>query len=471
MKTTNSIAPPGLADYHRALDLVARNRHQEAVIPLRRCLAEEPNFIDARFLLARIHRRQGRRHDAFEALGEILTAIANDGEALAEAAEIALFAGAEREALRLSEAAVKRAPRLDAARSLAVLLAFVLKGAPAAHRAVKRHLRERPTWGQGYSYLGFLEETLGRFPAAEEAYQSAVEIDPTDSVTLEHLKRLWRGELLEECALAKAYSDLFVHEARELAAAGLPVKGLEAVEEWFKRFPGRIELLEILVEACLVRGHSRKALGLIRRVPKERMSKPVLALKARALHAAGSADQAADLYRLLCLETPSETHHWVEFARSLIDSGEIEAAEETVEKALGQHPSEARLWFLRAALHKERGRADRSLADLERAVELSPRYKEALFALGVERLEQGYVEEALPPLGDVVALDPQHLEGWRHYAIAHTRARNWEEALDSWRKVRGLDPEDPQAAQNIPRISQFLGAPASPGTPAHKGGR
>jgi tetratricopeptide (TPR) repeat protein len=454
-------AHPSLADYHQALDLMGQGRFQDAALTLRHCLGMDPDFFDARFLLARVLRRAGCCAEAWEEIHTCLRSLPDDAGVLEEAAELALLAGEKGHAMQVLERLLAKRPSDNIVRQRLVTVTFMRDGAKKAIRTAIRLLREHPKWAGGYRTLGHLYELEGQVSLAEDAYSKAIAIDPNESQILEDLRRLWRGFTLEENPLRLDMAGLFMAEAKRLVSEGVSSQALAWLEKWDVRFKEQAALIEAFAEGCCQLGEYERAVAAIDSVSRDAHSTSMHQLKARALVALGRGAEASDWIQASASEIPHSAQTWREIIHSLIQAGENSQAAEAADQAVKQVPDDAELWYLRAFLARESGCPEKTILSLEKAVSLAPRYREALFALGVERLKAGKADEAVPPLGDLRILDPENVEAWRHLAIAHTNCHSWEEALEAWKRVLDLSPKDPQAAGNIPQIDRLLGSSQS----------
>ena len=140
-----------ISGYDEAVRLMSENRLLEAIVEMRRCADQDPDFLDARFNLGRIYRRLGRYEESLPMFEECLQDLPGDLDVLVETSETAFFSGdleaVERfcgESCRLEVEAVDS--RIKRMGSLLVFASLQSEGPKGALKRLKTYLKGLPNW-------------------------------------------------------------------------------------------------------------------------------------------------------------------------------------------------------------------------------------------------------------------------------------------------------------------------------------
>ncbi len=472
------LARKTLADYQRGVDLVSVGHYSLAMAPLENCLHQEADFAEARLLLIRILRRLGRYTEALAKIRSFEGSPDKEIEVLLEAVPAALFSGQPALALRSAwkvwehlptwghqSVAVPQTlgipreslPGIDLdLRSWLVLITLYEEGHRAALKAVRSCLHRDSNWLKGYFLQAGILELYGDNSRAAGTYTRILEIDPSQTQSLEALQRLWGGATIERNPLRTEYVSFFIMEANHLLQVDYSESIAHTIETWLGLFPGTAELLRCLVNVLISMGQHQRALQAIDQIPTPNLTLDILCLRAEVLEGSGDEAEAAALFHAILAQDPTQKRACAGIVRLGSALENFSQTLHSIDIALKHSPEDANLWYTKALLLKQRGMRSEMVGALEEAVILDPRHTGVLYALGMERLHQKRTEEAVLLFGDLVTLEPTNQEGWRNLAIAQTQRRQWEDALDTWRRLLELAPGDQQAQGNISRLEQFL---------------
>lgn len=153
-------SPPAESDsgkkYAAALQMLHQGELDDASAALEACLELDPNFVDAAFALGIIRQHQGEVAQAKALFQSILDSESGNAAVTRRMAQIALDEGDLPTALELAEASV----------------------------------REAPDNAMGHHTLGTVLAHMQRRDSAAQAFERALELDPTDEVARRNLQRL-----------------------------------------------------------------------------------------------------------------------------------------------------------------------------------------------------------------------------------------------------------------------------------------
>jgi tetratricopeptide (TPR) repeat protein len=233
-----------------------------------------------------------------------------------------------------------------------------------------------------YSFLraGMANERTGNYPGAVRAYERGLAVAPENV------------ELLNALGFA-----LFQQgQSREAAAA---LEQALAADPKHVKAHNNLALASVdLGELEVAEAHYRESLAL---EPQAAIHNDLGFVLARE----GLADEAIEQYRkALALDPKSASAHY-NLGASLLQRGELAAAETHFRAALEPKPSGPAYAGLGLALYRQ-GRADEAIESLEAGIKAEPQHPAAYEQLGVILTEQGRLDEAAATYRLLVAARP-----------------------------------------------------------------
>lgn len=232
--------------YEAGLERRQAGQLLDAARELQKAIDADPDFLDAHFELAKLHRKMGMFEESADRLDRCVAELTGDAEVLREAAEVRLLSGSIDGALSLYENLQDLDPLDEDVASTWVAIALVHEGTKKAVKKVRKCLEDHPGWVGGFLYLGNLGEMEGRLTEAEEAYQRLLDLSPDHRGALDNLDRLRNGAPLELSPLSLAYDAIFFAECRRLLSDGFPERAREWMTRWKERHPHRPMYAEML---------------------------------------------------------------------------------------------------------------------------------------------------------------------------------------------------------------------------------
>lgn len=223
--------------YESGRERVRQGDLLEAAREFREAVEADPDFLDARFELARLQRRMGLFEESADSLERCASALEGDAEVLRQAAEVRFLAGSIERAAPLYEELRALLPQNEDVASAWIAITLIQDGPKKALRRLRTCLDDHPLWVEGFLHLGNLHEIEGRLMEAEEAYQRVLDLSPDHQGALENLGRLRSAEPLEVSPLALVYDEIYFSECRRLKDEGFLDRAVEWMKRWRDRHP------------------------------------------------------------------------------------------------------------------------------------------------------------------------------------------------------------------------------------------
>lgn len=223
--------------YESGRDRVRQGELLEAAREFREAVEADPDFLDARFELARLQRKMGLFEESADSLERCASDLEGDVEVLRQAAEVRVLTGSIERATPLYEELRALQPQNEDVASAWTAITLIQDGPKKALRRLRTCLDDHPMWAEGFLYLGNLHEMEGRLMEAEEAYQRVLDLSPDHQGALENLDRLRSAAPLEGSPLALVYDEIYFSECRRLQDEGFLDRAVEWMKRWRDRHP------------------------------------------------------------------------------------------------------------------------------------------------------------------------------------------------------------------------------------------
>ena len=317
-------------------------------------------------------------------------------------------------------------------------------------------------------YLAQFHLIRGDHARATEFFERALELRPTDLVTLVHLggmyvdqdradeaQRLFEAALDHQPGSASALAGL----GRAALARGDHARAAEHLTRALNLEPQATSLHYPLALAYRSLGEPDKTDTHLQRLGNgtPTLSDPLmeafhdllesgLAYQNRGLAAmqTGAWDEAARLFRKgleLEPENPALRHP---LATVLYQMGDVDAAVEQFEEIIRQSAAFAQAPYSLGLILESQGRYEEAVTRFSTAVRIDPNYVEARLGLARSLFALRQMEAALPHYLRIVEVDPRRVEAWIEGADVLVSLERYEEARD-WlidaRKIHGQQPD------------------------------
>lgn len=255
---------------------------------------------------------------------------------------------------------------------------------PEAKRVLKQALADDPNDPRAWLDLGLAQEATGNWASAEQAYRRAAEIDPKFAEAFNNLGALLRerGKLAEattmleravalDPSLSAARFNLALSYEEQGKLADAEREYLATIDQLPDDPIPRINLAMMLLDAqrpedAAVQLHAAR--------PMVRGDVLLSIAVGEGLRRAGLPAEAVPVLRTALSQAPEPppTELLAELALAHYASGDLDAAEATMRRAVGQDELDPALQYAYGSILAKQGQLGKARAHLRRAVKLDP---------------------------------------------------------------------------------------------------
>jgi len=294
-----------------------------------------------------------------------------------------------------------------------------------------RGVRLRPSWSEGWWWLGSLLYDQDRFPEAQAAFGRFVKLAPRPGP-------------------AYAFLALCEYENRDYDGA------LQHFQAWSKDgSPGNDALLDVagFHWALLLtrKGQFPQALYL-------------LAAKARKLGAAPALVEALGLPSLRMANLPEDYPPekreavWLAgMAAYYSTQDEFRRSNEYAERLVVHYGQEPNVHYLRGSLLRFQGNWKAAAQEFEKELQISPDHAPALVELAILRLEASQASDALIPAKRAVVLDPNNAKAHYAFGRALLETGSYQESANELEIAKRLAPDSARVRFVLSNAYKHLG--------------
>jgi tetratricopeptide (TPR) repeat protein len=271
-------------------------------------------------------------------------------------------------------------------------LAYILTGRLTDARQLVQDLLKTKDTAELHNLMGEIEERDGKFVAAANQYETAAQMDPSESNLFD-----WGSELLIHRTLAPAI-EVFQHAA--------------------ERYPNSPRLLIGLGMALYSRGNYDEAVKSLLRAADLNPSDPsgYLFLSKAYDSSPGQADEVIQRFRRFAELQPRNPRASYYYAMSLWkgkraqDPGlDLQQIESLLKKAIGLDPKFGEAYLQLGNLYSDQNKYTESIPEYERALELIPDLADGHYRLGQAYVHTGDKDRAQQQFQVYQQLRAQHL--------------------------------------------------------------
>ncbi len=402
---------------HRAKDL------ERADAELRRAVELNPGSSTARIALGKLVAERGDRASSLALFEAAAASGSNDerADALVQVGVARLGGGDRTGALRAFDGAIERAParvevRLAIARAL--LATSQHDDAVRATGVLVKARDLAPDLPDVWTQIGIAREAIDDHVGAEEAYSTALRLDPAATGPRRRLLRLALQARRFPRARAQA-EQLLALEPREPEHHFLA--GLVAARD------GRLDdARRHYGDAVNAAGGSYAEaffnLGMLERD-------------------AGHLEDAVRAYETAIAQRPDYTTAQNNLALALADLGRTTDAQRIYEAVLQRRPDYAAGWVNLGKLHAKAKRYDDAIAAYQQALIAKPGYEKAMLDLGVAYAKAKRLDDAVRIYSDLLEKNPSYARALHNLGHAKLAQGKTAEAQAAFRRALEVDPD------------------------------
>ena len=170
-------------------------------------------------------------------------------------------------------------------------------------------------------------------------------------------------------------------------------------------------------------------------------------------HQRGHSDKALALIRRSIAIAPTAPDPWNNLGNVLVEQQRFDEATEAYEKCLALHPDFADALNNLATIYRRRGLHEQSETLCRRVLSLQPDQAQAWYNLSLTLLERGQVEEGLMANSRAIVLWPRHLQARNAVPRALVHLGRLDEAAQLYREWLAVDPDNPVIQHHLAACS------------------
>ena len=405
-------------------------------------------------------------------------------------------AGKKQDAKEKYEKAVKIYPQFEAAWiNLAMVhqdLGDILLSLSTAKKGLEHLPESSALWmslGSFYSRIQHMDSM------AADAYQKALEINPTNYIAVLNLSsllgrqdKLVEAELVISKSLEKPESSLgqfadtnqilsllWAQLALFRAQIGKSEGVTEACDKALEKDNTNPSVLQVIAKARALIGDVKStekysppdanslyeiALTLDRQKQYEKaieVYEKVLSIDASHAYARVNLgavlvdleryDEGEKILRPLIEQDPTNHIAWINLGKALIAQGNETEAEEAMKRVVEIKPDYVNGWYQLAGIYDRQDRLQEAEVAFRKTVEYKPDHYRAWSDLGVTLIQLGRTPEAEGPLRNAIKYGPEDVKSWANLGIYLTIANRCDEAKEALERAQKLAPTDRHVQQ------------------------
>jgi Flp pilus assembly protein TadD len=156
----------------------------------------------------------------------------------------------------------------------------------------------------------------------------------------------------------------------------------------------------------------------------------------------------------------AESSETVTLAAARIDAGDLETAEQELQKAVAQGSRDPEVYHLLGSICDRTGRADEATSHFREALQLAPGSSRAHNNLGAHYFRRGRLDLAAEQFKQTLHSDPNDLTANHYLGLIHLQRAEVDQAVRFFEKARASKPNDSEVLFNLARCYFELGRSA-----------
>jgi len=316
-----------------------------------------------------------------------------------------------------------------------------------ARQEIQAQLKQNPTSVEGFNLLGIVCSSKKDYPAALDAFEHALKLDPKSTKTRNNLANFYVAEQRPDLAekefrniltLAPANRDANYNLGLLLLAKGTPVAALPYLE---RVRPQDVETRFNLVRAYLQAGKTAEGLKTATGLSAEKKDDVQLHFTLGVLLATEKQYNAAQLELEKANAAQPETFEILyNLGQVYLRKAEYAKAEAALNRALELKPESPETLYLMAQVYSDQARPVDALDLLVRAHKLAPQNTDIIFLMARVSMTQNYYEDAIPLLESGLKIDPQRADLHAALGESYFMSGKAEKSIDEFKKLVEVDP-------------------------------
>jgi len=275
-----------------------------------------------------------------------------------------------------------------------------------AEEAFQKAVELEPSKARYQNELGVAQAMQGKLDAAIATFSRAIDAEPSESLGYYNLgyayerSRRWDGAIAayqKAISIRPQYPQALNNLTHVLRQAGRTAEAIEAGQKAIALQPNFFEAHLNLGNALLQQGMAGQAVAIYQQAIALRPASPEAYNNlANALNQAGQTAEAIENYKKAVALRPDFAGALTNLANILQEKGDFDGALASLNRALALQPNNPSIYNSLGSTLGSQGRLDESIDALRRAIELRPDYHEARLNLAHAYLAKGDFASGLP---------------------------------------------------------------------------
>ncbi len=315
-----------------------------------------------------------------------------------------------------------------------------------ARAAMLAELAQHPSV-EGFNLLGILEGGAQDYPAAQAAFEKALQLDPNSTKTHSNLGNLYAAQKKFDLAEKQFRTVLRLDPANRdgnynlgvlLLATGSPAEAIPLLQ---RVRPANLETSLNLIRANFESNRSQEALRLASELSarnagdvRAHFSLGLLLASEKQYPAAELELQKADALQPGTYEIPYN------LGQAYLRAGDYPKAELALNQALRLKPDSAETLFWLAEVDARQSRPLDALDLLVRARKIEPENADIILLTAQISMSQSYYDDAIPLLESGLKAAPQRADLRAALGECYFRSGRMNQAIDAFKQVLAADP-------------------------------
>ena len=452
---------PASAHVQSGDSYLAEKQLSEALIEYRVAVQKDPNLGRARLKLARAYSASGEFANAFPEYLRAADLLPDDLDVQAEAGNALLLARRFEDAKTKARLILQKNPSHLAG---LILLGNALAGLQDLDNAVAvvgRVVQQDARRHGSFMNLGVLQLAKGAHAAAEDAFTTAVKLDPKSVTARLALANFHRStanlKAAEEEFQAAVNLDPRNFQANRATASfyietNSPVKAepyLRRIAEARNDAPSWLELADVLMSS----GKSTEAIDALKRVPTGKSASQVTIRLATITHATGKKSEGREILAKLLHVTPNDAAALGADARLLLAEGRIDEAQARAQDAVRADPNSPEAHFILGRILSARGDLEPARKAFGQAISLDPGALDARIELSAIHLQRREIDTAIQIAREAADTNPNSIDA--QLAVVRALLARPEDRAEAQRHLQKLGNAYPFAPQPKVALGRF----------------